>query len=111
MITLRFYLWLTKTMRGWEQLDNKKIKTPSWQKDVLLLSIILGGLFFILLGSRPLFTPDEGRYAEIAREMLTTQDYITPHLNEIKYFEKPILFYWLETAAMSIGGINLWSLR
>jgi 4-amino-4-deoxy-L-arabinose transferase-like glycosyltransferase len=79
--------------------------------DILLLTCTLGGLFFILLGVHPLFVPDGGRYAEIAREMVTTGDYLTPHLNGIQYLEKPILFYWLESIAINIGGLNLWSLR
>lgn len=83
----------------------------SWLKDIFFLSCILGGLFFILLGVRPLFVPDEGRYAEIAREMVASGDYITPYLNEIKYFEKPVLFYWLEAAAIHLGGLNLWAVR
>lgn len=86
-------------------------QTKSWLKDILFLSLILGGLFFIFLGSRPLFVPDEGRYAEIAREMVASGDYVTPWLNGIKYFEKPILFYWLESLAIKIGGLNLWSIR
>ena len=83
----------------------------SWWIDTVFLLLVLGGLFFILLGARPLFVPDEGRYAEIAREMVASHDYVTPYLNNIKYFEKPILFYWLETTAINIGGLNLWSLR
>lgn len=83
---------------------------PYW-KDIVVLGLILGGLFFILLGSRALFVPDEGRYAEIAREMVVNNDYVTPFLNQIKYFEKPALFYWLGALAIKIGGLNLWSLR
>ncbi|MBX3709794.1 MAG: phospholipid carrier-dependent glycosyltransferase [Gammaproteobacteria bacterium] len=83
----------------------------SWLIDILFLLLVLGGLFFILLGVRPLFVPDEGRYAEIAREMVVNSDYITPHLNNIKYFEKPILFYWLGAGAIKLAGLNLWSLR
>jgi len=83
----------------------------SWWIDSLFLLLVLGLLFFLLLGARPLFTPDEGRYAEIAREMVARGDYVTPYLNSIKYFEKPILFYWLESAAIKIAGLNLWSLR
>lgn len=82
-----------------------------WWKDILLLTLALGGLFFILLGSRPLFTPDEGRYAEIAREMVLSGDYVTPHLNGIKYFEKPVLFYWLEAGMVQLTHLNLWGLR
>lgn len=86
-------------------------KPSSWWVDILFLTLILGTLFFILLGSRLLFVPDEGRYAEIAREMVVSRDYVTPYLNSIKYFEKPALFYWLESAAIHLGGLNLWSLR
>lgn len=85
--------------------------SPSWWLDIFFLSLALGALFFILLGARPLFVPDEGRYAEIAREMVMTRDYVTPYLNSIKYFEKPALFYWLESAAIHLGGLNIWSLR
>lgn len=83
----------------------------SWIFDTLFLTLILGSLFFILLGNRPLFTPDEGRYAEIAREMAASGNYITPYLNGIKYFEKPILFYWLGAAAIKLGGTSVAALR
>lgn len=79
--------------------------------DIIFLTIVFCGLYFILLGSRPLFVPDEGRYAEIVREMVENRDFITPTLNGIKYFEKPVLFYWLEAASIKIGGLNLWALR
>ncbi|OGT62007.1 MAG: hypothetical protein A3E85_05325 [Gammaproteobacteria bacterium RIFCSPHIGHO2_12_FULL_45_12] len=84
---------------------------PGFWPDMLWLSIVLGALFFVFLGNRPLFVPDEGRYAEIAREMFNSGDYVTPTLNGIRYFEKPPLFYWLETIAIHFGGLNLWSLR
>lgn len=79
--------------------------------DILILTVMIGVFFFIGLGTRPLFVPDEGRYAEIAREMIVNHDFITPYLNGIIYFEKPVLFYWLGAAAIKIGGLNLWSLR
>ncbi|OGT60956.1 MAG: hypothetical protein A3F14_01920 [Gammaproteobacteria bacterium RIFCSPHIGHO2_12_FULL_43_28] len=90
-----------------------KLKQPrySWWVDCLFLIVTLSALFFIMLGSRPLFVPDEGRYAEIAREMLASHDFITPHLNNITYFEKPALFYWLTAATIKMGGLNLWSVR
>lgn len=83
---------------------------PKWG-DILFLIVFLGSLFCILLGSRPLFVPDEGRYAEIAREMAASGDYVTPYLNGIIYFEKPILFYWLGAAAIKLAGLNLWAIR
>jgi 4-amino-4-deoxy-L-arabinose transferase-like glycosyltransferase len=83
----------------------------TWAIDILFLILFLGILTFFWLGSRPLFVPDEGRYAEIAREMVNNGDFITPYLNGIKYFEKPILFYWLTAAAIKIGGLNFWVIR
>ena len=79
----------------------------SWWIDSLFLALFLGSLYFILLGTRPLFVPDEGRYAEIAREMANSGDYVTPYLDHIKYFEKPILFYWLGAATISWGSQSL----
>ena len=80
----------------------KSLQAYSWWTDSLILIIACSGLFFILLGTRPLFVPDEGRYAEIAREMFVRNDFITPYLNGIKYFEKPALFYWLGALAIKI---------
>ena len=48
---------------------------------------------FGTLGQRALLRPDEGRYAEIPREMIATGDWLTPRLNDLKYFEKPALQY------------------
>src|SRR4051812_46032658 len=83
----------------------------NYARDALLLCILLGFFFFLLLGSRPLFIPDEGRYAEIARAMLASHDWITPHLNGIEYFEKPPLFYWLGAISLYGFGVNLWAIR
>lgn len=80
-------------------------------KDLIILTLGLIIFYFTLLGARPLFVPDEGRYAEIAREMFFAQDYITPYLNGIKYFEKPAMFYWLSVLAFKLAGVNVWSLR
>lgn len=82
-----------------------------WWRDLLLLVLMLGVLFGNELGSRTLWEPDEGRYAEIPREMVQTGDYLTPRLNGVKYFEKPALFYWLQAGAIRVFGLNEWSLR
>ncbi|HEX4963801.1 MAG TPA: glycosyltransferase family 39 protein [Thermoanaerobaculia bacterium] len=61
-------------------------------------------IFFAGLGAFPLIEPDEGRYAEIPREMLATGDFVTPRLNGVLYFEKPPLYYWLNAASMAVLG-------
>ncbi len=68
-------------------------------------------LFFCRLGVPGLTDPDEGRYAEIAREMLVLKDYLTPHLNFLPYLEKPPLVYWLTAVSLSLGGLNEWAAR
>ena len=68
-------------------------------------------LFFYRLGVPGLTDPDEGRYAEIAREMLVLQDYLTPHLNFLPYLEKPPLVYWLTALSLRSGGLNEWAAR
>jgi 4-amino-4-deoxy-L-arabinose transferase-like glycosyltransferase len=55
--------------------------------------------------------PDEGRYAEIPREMVETGDYIVPHLDYVRYFEKPPLLYWATALSFRIFGLSEWSAR
>ncbi len=87
------------------------ISRKTWWQDILLLILAFAILFGAFLGSRQLTVPDEGRYAEIPREMVSTGDYITPRINGVKYFEKPPLFYWMQTASYHALGINEWSIR
>ncbi len=68
-------------------------------------------LAFANLGSRDLLHPDEGRYAEIAREMAATGDFVTPRLNGLKYFEKPPLQYWITALAYRALGVHEWTAR
>jgi len=79
--------------------------------DFGLLAILISVIYFIGLGSYPLFTPDEGRYSEVAREMLTTGDFITPRLNGVVFLDKPILYYWLQASAIKLFGLNEGALR
>ena len=73
------------------------------------------GLFFVLyilpLGVRPMVIPDEFRYAEIPREMLAGGDFTVPHLDGLRYFEKPVLGYWINELSMKIFGENRFAVR
>jgi 4-amino-4-deoxy-L-arabinose transferase-like glycosyltransferase len=61
-------------------------------------------LWFALLAGRPLYDPDEGRYAEIPREILSGGDWLLPHLDGLLYLEKPPLQYWLSAFAFAAFG-------
>jgi 4-amino-4-deoxy-L-arabinose transferase-like glycosyltransferase len=86
-------------------------KSSSWGRDLFVLSALASILFCFMLGSRPLSVPDEGRYVEISREMAVSGDYITPRLDGVKYFEKPVLFYWLESFSIKFFGLGAFTLR
>lgn len=77
----------------------------------LVLAALIVLAWFVNLDARSLIRPDEGRYAEIAREMAATGDWITPRLNGIKYFEKPPLQYWITAGAFRLFGPDEWTAR
>jgi 4-amino-4-deoxy-L-arabinose transferase-like glycosyltransferase len=72
---------------------------------------MFGALFAWRLGSAPLLNPDEGRYAEVPREMLASGDWVTPRLDGVPYFEKPPLVYWAVAACERFLGPSEWSVR
>ena len=93
------------------QQNTNTLSSSSWYRDILLLIIMISVLFGFMLGSRPLNVPDEARYSEIPLEMIASHDYITPHLDGIKYFEKPALFYWMQAGTIKLVGNNNWAFR
>jgi 4-amino-4-deoxy-L-arabinose transferase-like glycosyltransferase len=80
-----------------------------------------GALALLLLAAAPLYLwglgtvgfqdPDEGMYAEIAREMLASRDWVVPTFNGVPYVEKPPLMYWLTAAALATLGPSEFSAR
>ncbi len=68
-------------------------------------------IWFANLEYRTLIKPDEGRYAEIPREMVAGGDWVTPRLNDLKYFEKPPLQYWATATAYTLFGEHQWTSR
>src|ERR1700686_401972 len=78
---------------------------------LILLALALAILWFGQLELRHLVPSDEGRYAEMAREMLRTGDWITPRYNGYKYFEKPPLQTWANALTFAWFGIGEWQAR
>lgn len=66
--------------------------------------VLLCVFYLTQIGGHPLQDPDEGRYAEIPREMIESGDWVTPRLNYVVYFEKPPLFYWLVALSYQAFG-------
>jgi 4-amino-4-deoxy-L-arabinose transferase-like glycosyltransferase len=82
---------------------------PRWPA-VLLLLILPSLLLYPSLGFH-LFEPDEGRYAQIPREMLERAEWIVPYLQGEPYLDKPPLLYWLVMLSYRLLGIADWSAR
>ncbi len=75
------------------------------------LFLLFVALYLLPLGQRPMFIPDEMRYAEVPREMLANGDWVVPRLNGVRYFEKPVLGYWLTGASMRFFGEDGFAVR
>ncbi|MFS2016930.1 glycosyltransferase family 39 protein [Massilia sp. CT11-108] len=86
--------------------DLHRNKTLTWT-----LLIVFAAVLLYALGARTLVPPDEGRYAEMAREMFASGDWITTRLNGIKYFEKPPLQTWMNALSFTLFGLGDWQAR
>ncbi|MEK6529937.1 MAG: glycosyltransferase family 39 protein, partial [candidate division NC10 bacterium] len=75
------------------------------------VALVAAVLFFMSLGQAPFVDPSEGMHAEIAREMGLRGDWVTPHFNGVRYFDKPPLLYWLQAAAFRVVGPSEWAAR
>ena len=70
----------------------------------LLLVVALAAPLFAWRLGRPGFSDTEGMYAEPAREMVITGDWVTPRMNGEPFLTKPPLAYWLAAGVMAVAG-------
>ncbi len=91
------------------QRSSEGVQPRRWPVGLALVLLLI--LWFGALEYRDLFHPDEGRYAEIPHEMVASGDWITPRLNDLKYFEKPVLQYWITAVAYKLLGEDEWTAR
>jgi 4-amino-4-deoxy-L-arabinose transferase-like glycosyltransferase len=87
------------------------MQPPDRWSRVALAALIAALLYLPGLGAPALWEPDEGRYAEIGREMVVSGDYVTPRDDLVRYFEKPPLVYWAEAVAIRLFGANEFAVR
>ena len=70
------------------------------------VALVAAALYLLRLGGAPFIDPPEGFHAEIAREMTRVGDWITPHANGVRYFDKPPVLYWLMAGSFSVAGVG-----
>ncbi len=83
--------------------------TKSYQK--ILFALTAAFLFFFLAGKIPLWSSDEGRYGEIAREMWETKNFIIPHFNYVFFLDKPVLAPVFSAFSIGLFGVNSFAVR
>ena len=68
-------------------------------------------MFFAGLGRLALIEPDEGRNAEVAREMVAKGNWITPHFDNFSYLDKPPVYFWAVASSFKVAGLSETSAR
>jgi 4-amino-4-deoxy-L-arabinose transferase-like glycosyltransferase len=78
---------------------------------ILLLAVIAALFFIPFLGRVHLFDWDEINFAECSREMLKLDDYTRIYVNFKPFWEKPPMFFWMQSMSMKIFGVNEFAAR
>lgn len=86
---------------------------PSHSTRIVTIVLIAAAILFASnIGGYDLWAPDEPRFGEVAREMMITGDYLSPHVNGLPYYEKPPLLFWLMAAVSApFGDIDAFTAR
>lgn len=87
--------------------------TPALRRRLWLGVVLLAwlALWFAGAQSRSLLEPDEGRYAEVPREMVASHDWVTPRYDGVLFFDKPAMQYWGTALAYDTFGAHNWTAR
>lgn len=102
-------LSFNRTLNHWR--NQEKRPALAWTLAIFWLLLIGWLAFFWNLGSTGLIDETEPLFAEAARQMTVTGDWITPFFNGETRFDKPPLIYWLMAIAYSTIGVNEWAVR
>jgi 4-amino-4-deoxy-L-arabinose transferase-like glycosyltransferase len=100
------YLWSQVLFPGRSKLRMEPARLAS-----LALLLLLPALLLYPCMAFRLLEPDEGRYAEIPREMLARGDWLVPYLQGQPYLDKPPVVYWLVMLSYRVCGVHDWSAR
>ena len=73
-------------------------------RSLLIPPLLAAVLFLPSIGDRPLYLPDEARYALLARSMVEAGHWLVPHIGSEVHMEKPPLFIWLIAAVSLLAG-------
>lgn len=76
-----------------------------------LAAALVAASFFWMLGAAPLFDVDEGAFSQATLEMFERGDFLSTYLNGVPRYDKPILVYWLQAAAVATLGPTEWAFR
>jgi 4-amino-4-deoxy-L-arabinose transferase-like glycosyltransferase len=107
-LTTRLRRWWSRQVFSAPE-PNEPLGARFWTAMAFLT--LLAGLLLLPDLGYALIEPDEGRYAEIGREMLLSGDWIVPTLNQKSYLDKPPLVYWLLAGSYAVFGVTSWAAR
>jgi 4-amino-4-deoxy-L-arabinose transferase-like glycosyltransferase len=96
-----------RSCRGFARSYNPVTPHPQDRTGLPVLVATLVIVFVVLfwrLGAPSFWDPDEAHYAETTRELITTGDWLAPYYNDQPFFDKPILFHWLQAIPMAVAG-------